>query len=210
VRTSVNESYAATFGNGLGTTPVPWAEDVERARFKRELQRYGRVRAFEGRLRSLSGDVLDCLISAEPITVNGGSALLCAVQDISPRKRTEAELISAIEAVMADASWFSHGVIEKLALLRNPPPPGKTPGMVEKLTGRESDMLEGICRGATDEEIAADLGVSLSTARNHVASLYRKIGVNRRSAVVVWARERGIGTAGTSTGSKPKKLGRKH
>jgi DNA-binding CsgD family transcriptional regulator len=186
---------------------VPWAEDTKRNRFKRELQRYGRVRAFEGRLRSLTGDVLDCLVSAERITVNGRAGLLCAVQDISARKRTEAELIAAIEAVMADASWFSQGVIEKLALLRNPPRPGKVPAMVEKLTARERDMLEGICRGATDEEMAADLGLSLSTVRNHVASLYRKIGVNRRSAVMVWARERGIGTNGPP---RPKKLGQKH
>ena len=210
VPTSVNETYAATFGDGSGAAPVPWAEEGERIRFKRELQRYGRVRAFEGRLRSLSGDVLDCLISAEPVTVNGGSALLCAVQDISTRKRTETELISAIEAVMADASWFSRGVIEKLALLRNPPPPGKAPVLVEKLTIRESDMLEGICRGASDEQIAADLGVSLSTVRNHVARLYRKIGVNRRSAVIVWARERGIGAAATSVRPRTKKLGQKH
>ena len=114
------------------------------------------------------------------------------------------------EAVMADASWFSRGVIEKLALLRNPPPPGKAPVLVEKLTTRESDMLEGICRGASDEEIAADLGVSLNTIRNHVARLYRKIGVNRRSAVIVWARERGIGAATPNVRSRTNKLGQKH
>jgi DNA-binding CsgD family transcriptional regulator len=28
--------------------------------------------------------------------------------------------------------------------------------------------------------------------RNHVATLYGKIGVNRRSAAVVWGRERGV------------------
>jgi DNA-binding NarL/FixJ family response regulator len=142
--------------------------------------------------------------------VNGSSGLLCAVQDISSRKRTEAELISAIEAVMADASWFSHGVIEKLALLRNPPRPGKVPTLVEKLTARESDMLEGICRGATDEEIAVELGVSLSTVRNHVTRLYRKIGVNRRSAVVVWARERGLGGIKPAKPPRSQKLGQKH
>ena len=208
--TNVNETYAATFGDGSGAAPVPWVEDGERARFKRELQRYGRVRAFEGRLRSLNGDELDCLISAEPVTVNGSSVLLCAVQDISARKRTETELILAIEAVMADASWFSRGVIEKLALLRNPPRLGKASITVEKLTARESDMLEGICRGAADEEIAAALGVSLSTVRNHVARLYRKIGVNRRSAVVVWARERGIGSTEAPAGARSRKPGRKH
>jgi PAS domain S-box-containing protein len=210
VPTSVNESYAATFGDGSGAAPVPWAEEAERNRFKRELQRYGRVRAFEGRLRTREGDVLDCLVSAEKVTVNGGAALLCAVQDISTRKRTETELISAIEAVMADASWFSRSVIEKLALLRNPPPPGKAPVLTEKLTARERDMLEGICRGASDEKIAIELGVSLSTVRNHVASLYRKIGVNRRSAVVVWGRERGIGTLERTAQTRRKKLGQKH
>ncbi|MCJ2129753.1 helix-turn-helix transcriptional regulator, partial [Methylobacterium sp. E-045] len=210
VSTSINEAYAAAFGDAADVTSVPWVEETERTRFKRELQRYGRVRAFEGRLRTRQGDILDCLVSAEPITVNGSSGLLCAVQDISSRKRTEAELISAIEAVMADASWFSHGVIEKLALLRNPPRSGKAPVTAEKLTVRESDMLEGICRGATDEEIAGDLGVSLSTVRNHVTRLYRKIGVNRRSAVIVWARERGIGGTPTNDAGTSSKQGRKH
>lgn len=210
VATNSNEAYVAAFGDVADATSVPWGEETDRTRFKRELQRYGRVRAFEGRLRTQQGDILDCLVSAEPITVNGSSGLLCAVQDISSRKRTEAELISAIEAVMADASWFSHGVIEKLALLRNPPRPGKVPTSVEKLTVRESDMLEGICRGATDEEIAAELGVSLSTVRNHVTRLYRKIGVNRRSAVVVWARERGLGGIKPAKPPRSQKLGQKH
>jgi len=31
--------------------------------------------------------------------------------------------------------------------------------------------------------------------RNHVATLYGKIGVNRRSAAVVWGRERGFGAS---------------
>jgi len=48
VPTSVNETYATTFGDGSGAASVPWAEEAERNRFKRELQRYGRVRVFEG------------------------------------------------------------------------------------------------------------------------------------------------------------------
>ena len=36
-------------------------------------------------------------------------------------------------------------------------------------------------------------GHSANTVRNHVSRLYAKIGVNRRSAAVIWARERGIG-----------------
>jgi DNA-binding CsgD family transcriptional regulator len=36
------------------------------------------------------------------------------------------------------------------------------------------------------------LKLSRNTIRNHVSSLYHKIGVNRRAAAIIWARERGI------------------
>ena len=36
------------------------------------------------------------------------------------------------------------------------------------------------------------LRLSPNTVRNHIVSLYRKIGVNRRGAAIIWARERGI------------------
>ena len=46
--------------------------------------------------------------------------MLSVLQDITERKRTEAELFAAIEAVMKDTSWFSRTVIEKLAAIRAP------------------------------------------------------------------------------------------
>ena len=213
VPSSVNDAFAATYGDGAGggtgEGPLPWIDEAERARFEAELRAGGRVRGFEGRLRTRGGDDLDGLVSAEPVTVGGAAGLLCAVQDITVRKRSEAELVAAIEAVMADASWFSRGVIEKLALLRNPPRADRPPALVEALTAREGDVLDGICRGASDAEMGAALGLSRNTVRNHVASLYRKLGVNRRSAVIVWARERGLGaTPGDTakrTGTRVKK-----
>ena len=42
--------------------------------------------------------------------------------------------------------------------------------------------------------IAARLGLSRNTVRNHVARLYAKIGVNRRGGAVEWGRERGMRT----------------
>ena len=57
-------------------------------------------------------------------------------------------------------------------------------------------MLTLVCRGKSDAEIATELRLARNTVRNHVASLYQKLGVNRRSALIVWARERGIGAEG--------------
>jgi Bacterial regulatory proteins, luxR family len=59
-------------------------------------------------------------------------------------------------------------------------------------------VLTLVCRGKSDPEIATELKLARNTVRNHVASLYQKLGVNRRSALIVWARERGIGGEGVA------------
>jgi DNA-binding NarL/FixJ family response regulator len=142
------------------------------------------------------GESIDCLIFAETITLDDRACVLCSFQDITARRRSEEELVKAIEAVMADASWFSRGVVEKLAALRHPPRPGQSStqaaASVADLTPRERQVLTLVSRGKSDPEIAAELQLARNTVRNHVASLYQKLGLNRRSALIVWARERGI------------------
>lgn len=149
------------------------------------------VRNREIQLRTREDVRIDCLLSAEPVMIQDGPCVLCVVRDITERKRSEADLIAAIEAVMKDTSWFSHTVMEKLAQLRHPGD-GTAKAELAALTAREHEVLELICKGKTDVEIAVFLKLSRNTVRNHVASLYDKIGVNRRSAAVVWGRERGL------------------
>ncbi|MFA7681394.1 MAG: LuxR C-terminal-related transcriptional regulator, partial [Pigmentiphaga sp.] len=59
-------------------------------------------------------------------------------------------------------------------------------------TPREREILGLMCQDMTDPEIALSLNVSPHTVRNHVASLYSKLDVHRRSAAIIWARQRGI------------------
>jgi DNA-binding NarL/FixJ family response regulator len=60
------------------------------------------------------------------------------------------------------------------------------------LTSREREVLSLLCQGLDDDGIAKHLRLSRNTVRNHVATIYSKIGVHRRSAAIVWARDRGI------------------
>jgi PAS domain S-box-containing protein len=179
-----------------------WVDHDERRRFETELAKTGTVRDFEAHLRGKEGEEVECLVSAETITLSERASILCCFQDITARRRSEEELVKAIEAVMADASWFSRGVVEKLAVLRHPPPPGHSPAQaaasVADLTPRELEVLTLVCRGKSDPEIAAELRLARNTVRNHLASLYQKLGVNRRSTLVVWARERGLGGDGVA------------
>jgi DNA-binding NarL/FixJ family response regulator len=101
-------------------------------------------------------------------------------------------MLSAIEEVMKDASWFSRMLIEKLANVKHVKSPQLPSVAFTDLTARERDVLELICEGLADKEIAARLKLAPNTVRNHVATVYSKLDVHSRSEAIVWARERGL------------------
>lgn len=174
-----------------------WADPALQQVFERTLRRRGSVRDFEGRLRTKDGSERDVLVAAETVTLGQQTRVLCTLQDITQRVRSEAELVRAIEAAMTDATWFSRGVLEKLAALRRGPRVVTSPEELTSLTGREREILTLVGNGGTDAQIAEALGIARYTVRNHVAALYRKLGVSRRSALVVLAREQLHGSAAT-------------
>lgn len=61
------------------------------------------------------------------------------------------------------------------------------------LTGRESEVLERIAQGLDNAQIAAHLGMSEKTVRNHITRIFDKMGVENRSQAIVRAREGGLG-----------------
>ncbi len=60
------------------------------------------------------------------------------------------------------------------------------------LTAREREILEYLADGWSNEEIADRLGLSLGTVKFHVGSLYRALGVGRRTEAVREARMLGL------------------
>ncbi len=65
-----------------------------------------------------------------------------------------------------------------------------------ELTPRERAVLEGIAGGLDNSEIAASLGLSEKTVRNHITRVFDKIGVEHRYQAIVQARNAGLGLAG--------------
>ncbi|MFD1786221.1 PAS domain S-box protein [Sphingomonas floccifaciens] len=166
-----------------------WESAERRAAVEADVARDGRVRDIDARLVSQSGTVIDCAVSAETISVDGTPCVLWIYQDVTERRRSEAELGTAIDEVLKDTSWLSRSILDKLATLRRP---SSHPPAAE-LSPREREILELVCDALDDAAIAERLEISRNTVRNHVAKIYSKIGVNRRSGAVVWGRERGIG-----------------
>ncbi|MDI6901592.1 MAG: response regulator transcription factor [Anaerosomatales bacterium] len=61
-----------------------------------------------------------------------------------------------------------------------------------RLGERERAVLRGLASGATNKEIAAEAGVSVSTVKNQVSSVLRKLGVANRSEAVARAFRLGL------------------
>jgi DNA-binding CsgD family transcriptional regulator len=56
------------------------------------------------------------------------------------------------------------------------------------LTQRECDVLQLIASGQSNKELARALSISPNTVKTHVASIYAKLGVDRRMQAVEKAR----------------------
>ncbi|MGY2128354.1 response regulator [Blastococcus sp. SYSU DS0617] len=57
------------------------------------------------------------------------------------------------------------------------------------LTDREEDVLAAVARGRSNDEVARELHITLSTVKTHVGSLMAKLGVRNRVELAIWAYE---------------------
>jgi len=58
---------------------------------------------------------------------------------------------------------------------------------VSGLTRREREVLDCLCRGYTNGEIALACGTSVNTVRNQLRVVFRKLGASTRSEAVALA-----------------------
>ena len=108
-------------------------------------------------------------------------------------------LVAAIRRAMRGASVVAEEMTDKLvAAYRDAaaPPPvaaASAPASpIEQLSPRERDILRGIARGASNKEIARDLGIAETTVKIHVQHVLRKLGLNSRVQAAVAATTHGL------------------
>ncbi|MEO6567011.1 MAG: alpha/beta fold hydrolase [Casimicrobiaceae bacterium] len=77
-----------------------------------------------------------------------------------------------------------------------PAAPGQGRPGFGQLSPRERELLALIAKGRDNAQIAASLGLSDKTVRNHITSIFAKLEVENRGQAIVLAREAGFGTAG--------------
>ena len=99
------------------------------------------------------------------------------------------DLLFTIEAANRGIVTFPQVVVRKWALNVSAPVEGSS---LSGLTERERKVLELVCQGQSNQEIASHLSVGLSTVRTHVSNILRKMAVPSRSKAILVAFESGL------------------
>jgi DNA-binding CsgD family transcriptional regulator len=199
-RLSGADAAFAAVANGSGAYGVTALEALSDPRWSRMRIRSGRGlggKVLVERNPCLAADYLEeptitgdyrAVVGAEglrgmacvPVPGPDGVAALLYVSD----RRVGAPGDRVVELMLRIADLTTVGLTlaaRRAAALAGPPTPAR-------LTARERDVLELLCRGASNHEIAERLVIAESTAKGHVRALIEKFGARSRLEVVARAR----------------------
>jgi DNA-binding NarL/FixJ family response regulator len=125
--------------------------------------------------------------------MRAGAAAYCT-KDVRPEK-----LVEIIQSVLDGIYVIDEQQVNELGLerwleaqtegaMRMYSDPGEP---FQPLSKREMEVLSFVTRGLSNKEIAASLGISHQTVKNHVTAILRKLGVEDRTQAAIYALRRG-------------------
>ncbi len=103
------------------------------------------------------------------------------------------EITRAVRAVASGDAIFGPAIAERLTAFFQPGSQPRPPAPFPELTARETEVLQLISRGMSNQEMASHFGVSLKTIQNHVANVLAKLHVVDRTQAAIRGREAGLG-----------------
>jgi DNA-binding NarL/FixJ family response regulator len=151
-------------------------------------------------------DLLRDLIAADPaarVLVLTGvrdpevqrQAVLLGAIGIVPKEQAASVLLAAIRKVHAGEAWIDRSMVASLlqearqAQRREDPEAAR----IAQLTTREREIIGLVAHGHGTRPIAARLGISEKTVRNHLVSIYSKLDVADRLELAIYALRHSLG-----------------
>ncbi|OGA17492.1 MAG: hypothetical protein A3I63_05445 [Betaproteobacteria bacterium RIFCSPLOWO2_02_FULL_66_14] len=120
-------------------------------------------------------------------------AVLAGARGIVEKESPAETILAAIGKVHAGELWLDRAAAGRLFVEISrrdaPPKPDPEHRKIDSLTDREREIVAAATAnaGANARAIAESLGISESTLRNHLTSIYSKLGVDSRLALFAYA-----------------------
>ena len=99
-------------------------------------------------------------------------------------------LAKSIRKVNAGEVWADNPILSEAleSLVKRPPSADGKGGKANGgLSGRELEVVRCVSMGLRNKEVAEKLGVSEATIKNHLTSVYSKLGVSDRLELILYA-----------------------
>ena len=111
-------------------------------------------------------------------------AMRLGVKGIALKDSDPEVIINGMNTILAGGKWFERGVTEP-ALQYSVDKPSRSIRSDDLLTKREMEIVELVCLGLRNRQIADRCTLAEGTVKIHLNSVYRKLGVSSRAELIV-------------------------
>ncbi|WP_226341010.1 response regulator transcription factor [Gemmobacter serpentinus] len=134
------------------------------------------------RLRAQAPEVPVLVISSVTDERVMAAALRAGAQGFMPKHARREVLVAALTALAEGRQYLPEGFVV----------PDETPqdDALQRLSGltrQQARILQHLCEGALNKQIAHDLAITEATVKAHVTAIMRKLGVHSRTQAVLMA-----------------------
>ena len=138
------------------------------------------------------------VLLSSPLSETHDSAVLAGARGVVEKREQPQTLLKAIEKVHAGEMWIDRSATGRIfmELARRKPhaPPDPEKRRIDQLTPRERQLVATLASDAAapGKVVAQRLHISEHTLRNHLTSVYGKLGVSNRVELYAFAHRHGL------------------
>ncbi len=103
-----------------------------------------------------------------------------------PKNFKPGQLIEAVQTVVK-GEHYSKGFVSEILIESFLKSKSKKDGYSGKLTERETEILQAITKGMTNQQLADNLHISVRTVEAHKSNIMKKLKINSTAELVVYA-----------------------
>ncbi|TKB47522.1 response regulator transcription factor [Thalassotalea mangrovi] len=129
------------------------------------------------RIKNAYPDIQVIMVSAIEDGKVIGRAIDLGASGYIPKSSSLEQISRAIETVLNGETWVPEGIL----VVENDGPEKVLAAKLETLTPAQFNVLQMICDGLLNKQIAYEMNIQETTVKNHVSAILQKLSVNNRT-----------------------------